>query len=52
MNLETPDNTGTTPLWIASSEGHLDVVKFLHSCGVNSDKPDDYGSTPLWIASS
>ena len=32
--------TGTTPLWIAGHQGHLEVVQFLVQADANKDAPD------------
>jgi ankyrin repeat protein len=34
-----------------SCKGHLEVVKYLISLGVDINKSTNYGSTPLYIAS-
>ena len=40
-----------TPLWIASQEGHTEIVELLINKGVAIDLVDKDGVTPLWIAS-
>ena len=41
----------TTPLWIASKQGHYEVLKLLHQAGANINAKDIYGNTPLHMAS-
>ena len=41
----------TTPLWIASKQGHYEVLKLLHQAGANINAKDVYGNTPLHMAS-
>ncbi|XP_063907537.1 uncharacterized protein LOC135125783 [Zophobas morio] len=42
----------STPLIIASREGHLTVVEFLIKCGAEINRADKTGKTPLYAASS
>ncbi|KAM7403015.1 hypothetical protein PAMA_003778 [Pampus argenteus] len=46
-NLSQGDYDGRTPLHIACSEGHLEVVKYLLSNGATVHARDRYGDTPL-----
>jgi len=47
-NVEATDNEGSTPLHLASSEGHLDIVQYLStSHGANAANTDNWGNTPL-----
>ncbi|XP_063924815.1 uncharacterized protein LOC135138746 [Zophobas morio] len=43
---------GSTPLIIASREGHETVVECLVKCGAEINRADKYGWTPLYEASS
>ena len=46
------DNDGFTPLFIASQEGHTDIVAILSSApGIQINQAGKDGSTPLYIAS-
>ena len=45
MNRRT--NSGETPLYRASWEGHLEVVRALLAAGADVNKSNDYGQTPL-----
>ena len=47
--INTKETTGTkeTPLHNACSLGHLDVVKYLLSCGASLDMVDYYGKLPI-----
>ena len=47
---ETPANDGTTPLAIAACQGHIAVVEFLASIGVNAETSNEAGNTPLHLA--
>ena len=49
-NVETPDNDGRTPAWIAAQNGHLEVVKLLAKLGANVETPKNNGCTPVFIA--
>ena len=42
---------GTTPLYMASQEGHGDVGRALLDQGADINKSCDHGSTPLYRAS-
>lgn len=43
--------TLTKPIWIAASNGHADVVKFLIQHGADIETRDsDFGMTPFWRA--
>jgi serine/threonine-protein phosphatase 6 regulatory ankyrin repeat subunit B len=42
---------GVTPLYIASENGHLDVVRVLLEHKADVNKARDDGGTPLYIAS-
>lgn len=43
--------TWTKPIWIAASNGHAEVVKFLIQHGADIDTRDsDFGMTPFWRA--
>jgi len=49
---DKPDNGGRTPLWGASSNGHVGVVRLLLARGdVDPNKSGMGGETPLWRAS-
>ena len=45
------DNSGHTPLWIASEEGHLEIVKLLIESGGSVNRANSYGNIPLHISS-
>ena len=49
-NLETPDNRRATPLHIAAYNGHLDVVEYLLTEGVEMDVVDDNDNSPISLA--
>ncbi len=44
-------NDGVTPLFIASQNGHCDVVDALVGGGADVNKASNNGVTPLYIAS-
>lgn len=47
-NLESSDYDGRTPLHLASSEGHTEILKELIKQGVKDVNPTDrWGNTPL-----
>ena len=41
------DSIGYTPLYRASLNGHLEVVRALLAAGADVNKSDNYGATPL-----
>ena len=45
------DEQGFASLFIASQNGHLDVVRLLLQKGADKDKANNNGATPLYIAS-
>ena len=47
IDLQKGDYDRRSPLHLAAAEGHVDVVMFLLSCGVDSDQPDRWGGTAL-----
>jgi len=49
-NIETPGKDGQTPLYIASHNGHIEVVKLLVESNANTAARDNGGRTPLDIA--
>jgi hypothetical protein len=51
--LETKDEKGCTPLWLAAEGGHDSLVRLLISKGSKLESTDDEaGRTPLWIAAA
>ncbi|KAF0717090.1 Aste57867_2499 [Aphanomyces stellatus] len=49
--IDWQDKDGWTPLYIASWNGHMDVVKLLLTKGANVNHAEKDGWTPLYIAS-
>ena len=49
-NLDEKDKTGCTPLYIASLQGNVEIVRYLISQGVNVNEKCIFGSIPLYIA--
>ena len=47
INLNISDYDGRTPLHLAASEGHLEVVKYLVNKGVDITPKDRWGNTAL-----
>ena len=41
------NRNGDTPLYIAATRGHLEIVKLLLTKGGNPNAKDRYGKTPL-----
>ena len=51
VDVDSKDEYGRTPLWIAAENGHEAVVKLLLDTGkVDADSKDNNGQTPLLIA--
>ena len=51
-NIDDADNSGTTPLMKAASDGLTDVVALLLEKGANIDAKDNAGDTVLTLATS
>ena len=52
VGVKQAENSGITPLWIASQNGHVDVVKaLLKENGIGVTQAYNMGFTPLWRAS-
>jgi ankyrin repeat protein len=49
-NVNTRNQDGRTPLHLASSWGHINVVSVLLNAGALVDTTDNIGSTPLYLA--
>ncbi|CAB0029897.1 unnamed protein product [Trichogramma brassicae] len=47
--VDARDNLGNTPLLLALSQGHIDLVRLLLSRGSNPNLVDEEGSTPLHV---
>ena len=45
------DDDGYSPIILASSEGHVNIVELLLSKGANINDKDKYGSSPIIYAS-
>jgi len=50
-DINTPMNNGATPVFIASQNGHVDALEFLHKNGADINTPRNDGTTPVFIAS-
>jgi ankyrin repeat protein len=50
VNPDTPLVCGLTPLMVASSCGHIELIDALIQAGADINLPNDYGHTPLDIA--
>ena len=44
------DKNGTTPLFLAAQNGHLNVVQSLIEAGVDVNQANKNGATPLYMA--
>lgn len=49
-NIDTKNENGATPLFIASHKGNVEMVKFLLENGANPDIAIKLGATPLFVA--
>ena len=49
-DINLPDKEDCTPLFIASREGHVEVVKELVRAGAGPNKAANNGYTPLEVA--
>lgn len=47
VQLDEGDYDHRTPLHLASSGGHLEIIKFLISHGAQKNPRDRWGATPL-----
>ena len=52
MSIDAASSNRTTPLWEASSNGHMRIVQFLVEKGADFNAFDAQGNTPLYIALS
>ena len=44
-------NNGVTPLFVASHEGHVEVIRVLIDAGALINQAMNNGVTPIWVAS-
>ena len=52
-NPNAPDNCGETPIYVATINGHTEIVKILASFTDNPNNAGDkYGKTPIHVATS
>ncbi|KAL0631774.1 hypothetical protein Q9L58_009364 [Maublancomyces gigas] len=49
-SIEESDGVGRTPLYIASRDGHTEIVQALLASGAQTEVPRDSGATPLYAA--
>jgi len=49
-NVDTPDNYGVTPAFVAAHKGQVEVVRLLAKLGAGIETPNNEGATPAWIA--
>ncbi|TPX30503.1 hypothetical protein SmJEL517_g05946 [Synchytrium microbalum] len=48
-NVNTPDDRGQTPLFVAAEGGHIELVRYLvEKCQADVNKPDNRGQTPVF----
>ena len=46
-NPNAPMNNGVTPIFVATQNNHIEIVKLLINSTENPNAPDNYGRTPL-----
>ena len=49
-NPNQPRNNGTTPIYVAAQENHIEVVKLLMYSTNNPNEPCNDGTTPIFMA--
>ncbi|OCL01403.1 hypothetical protein AOQ84DRAFT_277290, partial [Glonium stellatum] len=47
IELDVPDDSGQTPLFIAATNSYVDIAKFLFRKGADLNHENDHGMTPL-----
>ena len=52
MQIDQGNNNGSTPLWLAAQDGHLDIVRFLVEVGAAIDQGNNNGVNALVDCSS
>ncbi len=50
VNFEAADDKGKSPLFVAASQGHTDIVEFLLQVGANGRTQDANGHSPLQVS--
>lgn len=46
-NINTTNNNGQTPVWIAADNGDTDTIRVLAELGVDVNAPENNGRLPL-----
>ena len=49
-DVNTPNNNGCTPVYVAAQNGHTDAIRLLAENGADVNTPNNNGCTPVYVA--